>query len=357
MALSPKLLSAIQKLAKNLETNPGGLADGMSPEDFPQDQLAKGTKVESKEHGSERGVVTTMDHLVENDQYYDYLEEMEKQMEKDKGLKKAACFQKLASVLIRKAESSEEIQKWIDKYSVKDPSAAAYENGHIYVLFSDGELDITKAGSLFGQRNLNMQRRPSKNKAPEGLKWPSSLGPHSCVFIEDGDVADALQSAIFEPPAVGSVEYNREEALGKFFRERKPVVKEVTAQDVAIATGFVPQDINGSVFIKDDIKLNFQYGHLKAVETKGKHYDFHWYGRFNKNGIWLHPKGWWFEHDPYYTPEERKTGTHTITPQEKLDIQKLEDWKKETGAIVGSNSNFVCSAPDEEFIKFGFKKL
>lgn len=82
-----RLALALKTLKKILADNiPGGLSEGKPPKDFSPEQLAKGIKVETKEHGS-FGEEISMDHLVENDEYYDYLEKMEKKMEEDQAKK------------------------------------------------------------------------------------------------------------------------------------------------------------------------------------------------------------------------------------------------------------------------------
>lgn len=60
-----------------------GLAFGMSPEDFDQEQLRKGTKVEL-EHTTDPMVAQriAMDHLAEYPDYYVELEQMEERLEK-----------------------------------------------------------------------------------------------------------------------------------------------------------------------------------------------------------------------------------------------------------------------------------
>lgn len=56
----------------------GGKADEKSVIDFKPDQILKGMKVEM-EHTSDPRIALeiTMDHLTENEDYYDYLEDME----------------------------------------------------------------------------------------------------------------------------------------------------------------------------------------------------------------------------------------------------------------------------------------
>ena len=59
---------------------PGGLADKKTPEDFDQDQLQKGVKVEL-EHTSDEKLATeiAMDHITEDSDYYTKLEKIHKE--------------------------------------------------------------------------------------------------------------------------------------------------------------------------------------------------------------------------------------------------------------------------------------
>ena len=60
------------------EKIPGGLSSGKNPEDFDQDALEKGIKVEM-EHTTDREFAqeVAMDHLTEDKEYYDKLEKIE----------------------------------------------------------------------------------------------------------------------------------------------------------------------------------------------------------------------------------------------------------------------------------------
>jgi hypothetical protein len=70
---------AAKKTRKRKELIPGGLASGMSPKDFDQKQLARGTKVEMEHTTSKRKATEiAMDHLVEDPKYYIKLAKMEK---------------------------------------------------------------------------------------------------------------------------------------------------------------------------------------------------------------------------------------------------------------------------------------
>jgi len=63
----------------------GGLADGKPDSDFDKKQVEKGVEIE-KEHTPDMTTrkEISKDHLVEHEKYYDFLEEMEAKMEKDK---------------------------------------------------------------------------------------------------------------------------------------------------------------------------------------------------------------------------------------------------------------------------------
>jgi hypothetical protein len=83
LSLLKKVLADKSVSKKSFDQIPGGLSEGKTPDDFPKEQLEKGAKVENREHGK-HGIEIAMDHLVEKDDYYNYLEEMEKEMESDK---------------------------------------------------------------------------------------------------------------------------------------------------------------------------------------------------------------------------------------------------------------------------------
>jgi hypothetical protein len=79
-------MSKLHSLAKKLKDKiPGGLADEKTPEDFDQKALSKGVKTEM-EHTSDHNIAEeiAMDHLMEDPDYYEKLEEMEKRFMKPK---------------------------------------------------------------------------------------------------------------------------------------------------------------------------------------------------------------------------------------------------------------------------------
>lgn len=82
----------------------GGLGDGKPDSDFDKKQLEKGIEVE-KEHTPDLAIrkEISKDHLTEHEKYYDFLEEMEGRMEKDKKSKA-----EIVSVLVSLANALEE---------------------------------------------------------------------------------------------------------------------------------------------------------------------------------------------------------------------------------------------------------
>ena len=77
----------IIKTAKHKDRLPDGLADNRVPSDFCKEQLEKGILTEM-EHTDDPDLALeiAMDHLTENDRYYDHLEKMEEDMDKGKGM-------------------------------------------------------------------------------------------------------------------------------------------------------------------------------------------------------------------------------------------------------------------------------
>lgn len=66
------------------EQIPGGLAQGEVPQDFDPEQLAMGVKVEMEHTNDPRKALEiAMDHLMEDDHYYDKLQKMEKEFEEE----------------------------------------------------------------------------------------------------------------------------------------------------------------------------------------------------------------------------------------------------------------------------------
>lgn len=96
----------------------GGLGDGKEDSDFPKDQMEKGIEVE-KEHSPDLAIrkEITKDHLTENDKYYDYLEEMEKKMDKES---KASFINRLSDIANAWDEiGNVKLSKKIDKLILK----------------------------------------------------------------------------------------------------------------------------------------------------------------------------------------------------------------------------------------------
>lgn len=79
------------------------------------------------------------------------------------------------------------IKAKIDEISLSEDfvRSEAYAGGkHVCLLFSDGELASTKAGSLLHQRNLHcLEFGNAEKKVPDSL-FPQRMGEHGYVFCD-----------------------------------------------------------------------------------------------------------------------------------------------------------------------------
>ena len=120
------------------EKIPGGLAKGKKPEDFNADALAKGQDVEM-EHTDDPNVAReiAMDHLTEDEDYYDKLETIEKHASL------------LADKFLRKAmnESNPEDQL-AQRYLAKKAATITTETASVYVLSGDQIEKVIKDGEF-----------------------------------------------------------------------------------------------------------------------------------------------------------------------------------------------------------------
>lgn len=82
-----------EKVPEGMEKIEGGLADGMDPSEFDQDELFAGIKVEF-EHTDDvmTAMEIAMDHLTEIPDYYTRLSDMEDGAKKDVGMSEVFKF-------------------------------------------------------------------------------------------------------------------------------------------------------------------------------------------------------------------------------------------------------------------------
>lgn len=80
---------------------------------------------------------------------------------------------------------------------------AAPEGGdgnHVCEIWEDGEVTLTKGGSLYGMRNLHMIESPYCRALPlEAM--PMNNGKHGCVVVRYADhetVRELIRAAIFD---------------------------------------------------------------------------------------------------------------------------------------------------------------
>jgi len=66
------------------------------------------------------------------------------------------------------------------------------QNTHVYLLFGDGELSMTKCGSLFGQRSL-LLINPPKILDGNTYGFPFKYNGFPCIVLDNGDEAERIR--------------------------------------------------------------------------------------------------------------------------------------------------------------------
>ena len=66
------------------------------------------------------------------------------------------------------------------------------KNSHVYLLFGDGELSMTKCGDLFGQRSLHLISMP---KFTDGTTYgfPFKYNGFPCIVLDNGEEAKRIR--------------------------------------------------------------------------------------------------------------------------------------------------------------------
>lgn len=64
----------------------------------------------------------------------------------------------------------------------------------VYLLFGDGELCLTKAGNLFGQRSLHMIQGAKFSE--QTYKFPFSFNSYPCIVLNKHEDADLIRAAM-----------------------------------------------------------------------------------------------------------------------------------------------------------------
>jgi len=130
-----------------MERIPGGRGHNADPAEFDQDQLMKGIHIEL-EHGSDvaTALEIAMDHLTENPFYYDYLEKMEKDMERKSP--------KLEDVYCQTDPNQEEDEPWDPDGSRKDEVEVYQHQAH---KVTDRDLDPLDTGIVHNKYPLKFR--------------------------------------------------------------------------------------------------------------------------------------------------------------------------------------------------------
>ena len=74
--------------------------------------------------------------------------------------------------------------------------ASAVEEHHVYEVWEDGEITITKGGDLYGMRNLHVLRFGDINKAIPSESMPVQFGRHGCIQVKTDKEATEASNLI-----------------------------------------------------------------------------------------------------------------------------------------------------------------
>lgn len=90
------------------------------------------------------------------------------------------------NILYKEYPMSEALQAFLDSCEKIDPHDEKRfpSGGHVSILFADGEVCSTKAGSLFGQRNCHCHKKATRTKPYTDVQWPGEMHGHPCLFYD-----------------------------------------------------------------------------------------------------------------------------------------------------------------------------
>jgi hypothetical protein len=125
-----KILTLIQDEIRGPEAIPGGMAKGKSDADFDPKQIEKGIKIELEHTGdAEKAKEIAQDHLTEIPDYYDRLDKMEGEAEKE-GKKKDGKEQSVSDAPTKVTEHFPEIRNNLDNANALVNKTFKLSNGH-----------------------------------------------------------------------------------------------------------------------------------------------------------------------------------------------------------------------------------
>ena len=74
--------------------------------------------------------------------------------------------------------------------------ASAVEENHVYEVWEDGEITITKGGRLYGMRRLHLLRYGDINRAIPADSMPVQFGRHGCIQVKTDEEATKASNLI-----------------------------------------------------------------------------------------------------------------------------------------------------------------
>lgn len=130
---------------------------------------------------------------------------------------------------------------------------------HVYVLFIDGEVSLTKAGDLLGQRNLHMMKSAILDvhtmPRPIGLlaQFPDRLGgDYPCVYLDTEEEAEEYRQYLYD-----SVSEMDREAMFDYLKKHNYLSNEEEAYEL---------------LMKDVARLTETYAQCKGFQEQIRDY-------------------------------------------------------------------------------------
>ena len=165
----------IEVIKEYEERLPGGLADQKKPSDFNQSQILKGLKIEMEHTDNPMlAVEIAMDHLMEIPNYYDHLEEMEKEAMAsniaeatlDKCRKEDAKPGRPWCIYKHDAPRDSQPKGWPKTYETKEDAKDALQMMHVH----GGSMKLTKAEVKMALASLGIEVIDDKIRKSDFIK-------------------------------------------------------------------------------------------------------------------------------------------------------------------------------------------
>lgn len=93
------------------------------------------------------------------------------------------------------------LEPYIAERDTPEAEAAINEGSHVFEVWSDGEVTMTKGGDLYGKRSRHQVQEPLFKP---GALWPIPMGArHALYIVTDKQALSILDNAVDHPTMLG----------------------------------------------------------------------------------------------------------------------------------------------------------